>query len=885
VSVVEVAKFHFNGGEWAPELLKRYDHERHAAAQELCKNWIPRLYGKAYTRPGTEFLSTTYKDDKKVRLIPFQFSVTQTYMIELGDYYYRIIKDGAYVVWPSGMGTDIVEAATFQWTQRGASQTYYLEALGGGDPGLASGKPVTIYEDVGGADTELPEAYFSDTLGLEVAGTWAWGDYDSLGFDTVYVRLTGNGDPDAQADGYLEAGYIVTMLGGASGGSPFLEADLPYVKYAQKADTMYLVAPGQKPQKLTRTDHHLWSMDDVDYGAGVAAPATPTISSLGRPQNYRRPKYRWTDSGTTSGEYFIEIGAGGDAELPDKKPLEVWLAGTARNEGTLGSLLQNEWGYGRQGTDGVARDHVYVRTSGTVDPDPLADGYVQIRYGEWEVVVTSVSATGEESEMSGSIVCDLEDVITWTAVTGASKYRIYRKVQGRYFYIGETDTNSYTVEDVEEDQAKGPPFEETPFASAYPGACCFFDQRMFYGRTNDAPNTVWGSIIGFYDNLNTSVPLRDDDGLSFAIDDAQMNEILNMVAMQSIIAFTSGGEWTIAPGSASGTITPSSIKARLRGSIGSDHLRPLVVKNRILFLQRGGRKVHELTFSFDLDGFEARELTIFAPHMLGTDETIVDWAYQRDPDSLIWAVTSAGRLLSVTYSPDVEAQVYGWAQHDTDGYFESVGCLTDADGTNDEVYFVVRRTNSSGTVRFVERLMPRFRDDTVTLNKTYAVDAGLYYSGSPRQTFTGLGHLEGMDIVYLADGETLEGEAIVNGQLELSGPVSELSVGCIYTMEFIPSEFVPPAERGLALNRHRALVALRLFLEDSAGVSVGPKLAQTDSTLLETLDLEDDALFTGDVEVPLGNRAGDEPAVYVKVTSPYHAAITGMIAEIEVGDD
>jgi hypothetical protein len=79
-------------------------------------------------------------------------------MIELGDYYYRIIKDGAYVVWPSGMGTDIVEAATFQWTQRGASQTYYLEALGGGDPGLASGKPVTIYEDVGGADTELPEA-------------------------------------------------------------------------------------------------------------------------------------------------------------------------------------------------------------------------------------------------------------------------------------------------------------------------------------------------------------------------------------------------------------------------------------------------------------------------------------------------------------------------------------------------------------------------------------------------------------------------------------------------------------------------------------------------------------------------------------------------------
>jgi hypothetical protein len=62
----------------------------------------------------------------------------------------------------------------------------------------------------------------------------------------------------------------------------------------------------------------------------------------------------------------------------------------------------NEWGYGRQGTDGVARDQVYVRVTGTVDPDTLADGYVVIRYGEWDLVVTSVNAEGGESEMTSS---------------------------------------------------------------------------------------------------------------------------------------------------------------------------------------------------------------------------------------------------------------------------------------------------------------------------------------------------------------------------------------------------------------------------------------------------------------------------------------------------
>jgi hypothetical protein len=156
-----------------------------------------------------------------------------------------------------------------------------------------------------------------------VAGTWAWGDYDSLGFDTVYVRLTGNGDPDAQADGYLEAGYIVTMLG-APPALPFPGGGSPLRQVCAEGRHDVFGGAGAEAEKLTRTDHHLWSMDDVAYGAGIDPPASLSINSFGREQNYRRPKYRWTDSGTTSGEYFVEIGAGGDAELPDKQPYQVW---------------------------------------------------------------------------------------------------------------------------------------------------------------------------------------------------------------------------------------------------------------------------------------------------------------------------------------------------------------------------------------------------------------------------------------------------------------------------------------------------------------------------------------------------------------------------------
>ena len=88
----------FAGGEIGPSLYGRIDMAKYSVALRKCDNFIVRQYGGVENRPGTRFVGKAKFTDRKCRLIPFQFSTVQTYVLELGHYYLRVIKDGAYVL-------------------------------------------------------------------------------------------------------------------------------------------------------------------------------------------------------------------------------------------------------------------------------------------------------------------------------------------------------------------------------------------------------------------------------------------------------------------------------------------------------------------------------------------------------------------------------------------------------------------------------------------------------------------------------------------------------------------------------------------------------------------------------------------------------------------
>jgi hypothetical protein len=86
-------------------------------------------------------------------------------------------------------------------------------------------------------------------------------------------------------------------------------------------------------------------------------------------------------------------------------------------------------------------------------------------------------------------------------------------------------------------------------------------------------------------------------------------------------------------------------------------------------------------------------------------------------------VSSTGYLLGLTYIP--EQQIGAWHWHDTDGTFES--CTAVAEGTEDRLYVVVKRTIGGVTKRYVERMASRQIGD---LEDCFFVDSGLTYDGT-----------------------------------------------------------------------------------------------------------------------------------------------------------
>ena len=105
---VTTAKQNFTAGELSPRLTGRTDLGRYDNGAQLIENFLVQPHGGLTRRPGTEFIREVKTSSAKTRLIPFQFNVEQAYILEFGNQYFRVYKDGGIVV----SGGNPVEFAT-----------------------------------------------------------------------------------------------------------------------------------------------------------------------------------------------------------------------------------------------------------------------------------------------------------------------------------------------------------------------------------------------------------------------------------------------------------------------------------------------------------------------------------------------------------------------------------------------------------------------------------------------------------------------------------------------------------------------------------------------------------------------------------------------------
>lgn len=470
---------------------------------------------------------------------------------------------------------------------------------------------------------------------------------------------------------------------------PYNEPDLFRIKFTQSADVMTLCHPAYPPMELRRYAHDNWQIaevvtvngpfDDININQSVtvyASAATGTIMLNASSAIF---------SAEQVGKLFY-------LEQPAVDAVPVWETSKKTTAGDIRRADSNYYRANTSGKTGTLRPShtegmAYDGWGGTGDDDTGI---------QWEYLHSGFGLARINTIGNGG-----------TTATATVVSRIPENVIG----IGKA---SYKWAHYAWNSAKG-----------YPGTVVYYQQRLYFAASSAYPQTIWASRTGDYKDFGKSIPTQDDDRIIYTYAGKQVNEIRHMIDVGSLVVLTSGGEY-VATGDQNKVLTPGSFSLSSQGSNGASTVPPIAVANIALFIQEKGSTVRDLAYSFDVDGYQGNDLTILANHLFQR-HSIVDWAFTIVPYSAAWAIRNDGTLLVLTYLR--EQQVFAWAPQPSDGLFESTCSISE--GSEDAVYFVVRRWVNGQTVRYIERLASRLFTKT---EDAFFVDCGLSYDGRNTDT-------------------------------------------------------------------------------------------------------------------------------------------------------
>lgn len=677
----------FAGGEIAPELHGRADQTKYQTGLRTCRNAFVQRFGGVTNRPGTKLVVEVKDSSDQVRLLKFVFNATQTYVLEFGDLYMRVIRNGAQVA----------------------------------VSGVAAWSNATAY----------------------VVGDLA----SRLGVNYYCVAAHTNQQPPNVTYWYPLAGSVYEIP------TPYAVADLQDLQFVQSGDIVTIVHPSYAPRDLARTGHTAWTLTQVATAPGIDAP-TGADADAGTPSSVvATPTGGAATGGATSGAD------------PDRYIVTAWDVATGTESLASGIIISSDgadyvasggtpitvtWnavaaaeGYAvyKRPNGGSAYGIIAIVPAGTLsfaDNGRTAATMVRQSPGAGGTTVFSYKVTAikdqtsEESVASAIASCTggtpsagAPNIVSWVAVSGAVEYNVYRVIDGVYGFIGTAQGTSFRDINYGPETSIQPPPSRTPFSAAndYPATVSYFQQRLCFAATNNNPETLNASKVGDFHNFSPSIPVQDDDPLSFTISGREVNQVRHIIELGKLILLTSGGEWTC-EGDVDGVLKPTAINLRQHGYNGASALRPIIVDSTALYVQARGSIVRDLRYDLQSDGYAGRDLTIFAAHMFD-GYTIRDWDWAKIPHSIVWAVRSDGALLGLTYVR--EHEVWGWHRHDTgDGdLFEQLVCVPE--GTEDAVYVVVKRTIDGVTRRYIERFASRQVTD-VAVDAVF-MDSALTYDG------------------------------------------------------------------------------------------------------------------------------------------------------------
>jgi hypothetical protein len=857
----------FTAGRLSKRLGGRTDLSKYYNGCSELENFIVHSHGGVSRRPGTRFIAEVKSSSASTRLVKFQFSITQSYVLEFGNNYFRVYKDGGQIT---------------------------------------SGSPAAAVE-----------------------------------VTTTYTT-----------------------------------AQLFDLKFAQSADVMYVVHNSHAVRKISRTSDTSWTIADVDFKRGPFQDTNATTTTL-------TANARTGSSITISASAVTGINDGDGFQSTDVGRLVKLHHGFAKitavtNTTTVTATAQ-------ENEDNIAE----------LEPEYVSN---TISFSEGDPDATGLEHNDRIVDSDKQFVAQgFKDgmTITISGTTSNNKDVLIVKVTEDTLVISPSDDlvteagdSGHTLQGklVADDKFALGAFSST---TGFPACVAFYEERLTFAATTAQPQTLFFSVGGSFEDFLAGD--KDDSALIYTIGSNEINVIRYLSSSRSLLVGTQASEFAVRASGTDEPITPTNAQIKQQSAHGSSEVEPVKVGHTVLFIQRAGRKVRELTYNFNSDTYIAPDMTILAEDI--TETGIVDMTYQQEPDSVVWCALTDGSMACMTYQR--EEKVVGWHRHKIGGIsgnctititdYENIATgakleFTKSDGTTvtiecqgagtgtpdankffhntsnnvtadnlqaaindlsdftvanpaanvvtvyettragagflsvtstdevrmtttdqshalvesvvsvpsaseDEVYMIVQRTINGSTKRYVE-YMKDF-DFGTDVSDAFFTDSGLSYSGSAATTLSGLTHLEGEPVVILEEGSTHPDRQVSSAAITLSRSTTKAHIGLKNESTLTTMRLEAGSTDGTAQGKIKRIDEVTVRFFRTVNALVGGDVGTLDRIPFRSgADAMDTAipLFDGDKEIEFPTGFDQDAFVVVRQDLPLPMTVIACFARVQTFD-
>lgn len=815
----------FNRGCVSRLALARVDLERMRLSAETQTNWIPRVVGAMRLRPGLGYIART-SGDAFATQVPFIYSVNSASVIELTAMQMRVMADDVFVV-RDAVSTAIVNG------DFGASGSWTLTTTGAATAtitgglltiaGVSDGGRAVAYQtvSVAAADEDTEHAVRIEVTRGPVAfkiGSTA-GEEDLFGEErldtgTHSIAFTPGGSSfvvhfeTTEATAKIVDSVTVEAAGDLTITTPWPEPVLQELQYIQSGNTIYVVHPDYQQRKIKWWGGNSWSVflykpDDGPFYASRTAEVelTPSSTAGNITLSADRDFFKATNVGSLFRLFHTGQVVNASLSAADTYTTPIRVTGVTRiTTAGRGTIIVNarEWQYTITGTwvGTITLQRSFTdASSGYSDVSSLtANATATVNDGLDNQIVWYRIGFKAGAYMSGAAVVQ----VTYGGGGGAGICRVTG-------YTSRTAVQAEVLTDFKNTTATTD-WNEGQWSDrrGWPSSIALFDGRMW----QMGEDRIWGSISDAYDSHD--IDFEGDAGpINRTIGTGPIARVNFALSLNRLIVGTDAAEHSIRSSNFDSPLTPTDFSIRDISTQGSTAIPAVKVDSRGVFVQRSGKRVYELAYSFESQEYASRDLTELNPDIceVGVRKIIV----QRQPDTRIHFILNDGTVACLLYEP--ASEVLAWYKIETQGLVED-GCVLPGED-EDRVYYVVQRIIAGTTYRFHEKFA--LETDAVGGAVNKMADCFLHRSVDQATHVSGFDHLAGHSCIAWADGAEID-EVTPDpgtGIAQVSSPVDDLVIGLPYEATFRSAKLAYGAMSGTALNQTKRISGAGFILADT----------------------------------------------------------------------